>query len=150
MIIRKAGLQDLNDIVRIERLCFPEETAFPAGMFAYLIRHAQALVALDIDGRMMGFIVGYASGRTGVIYTLDVDPEFRRKGVGTRLLNDLEEQFRSKGAAACRLEAAVENPAALGLYRKQGYRDNALIKNYYGRGKNAFRLRKRLKSTTTP
>ncbi|MFB3763929.1 MAG: GNAT family N-acetyltransferase [Methanotrichaceae archaeon] len=139
MKIRKAELADLSKIVEIESLCFPEETAFPPGMFAYLIRYAVTLAAFD-DDRMAGFIIGYANGDTGFIYTLDVHPDYRRKGAGLMLIRALEERLCSQGAKRIRLEAAVKNPAALELYRRAGYHEKELLRNYYGRGKNAVRM----------
>jgi ribosomal protein S18 acetylase RimI-like enzyme len=144
MRVRRAELGDLAQIVQIEELCFPEETAFPPGMFAYLIRHSVALVACD-DGKVVGFVMGYASGSGGAIYTLDVHPLFRRRGVGSRLILALEEMLRGQGARAIRLEAALEKPETLELYRKAGYRERELVRHYYGRGKHAVRMWKNLK-----
>ncbi|MCX6670072.1 MAG: N-acetyltransferase [Methanothrix sp.] len=144
MRVRRAELGDLAQIVQIEELCFPEETAFPPGMFAYLIRHSVALVACD-DGKVVGFVMGYASGSGGAVYTLDVHPLFRRRGVGSRLILALEETLRGQGARAIRLEAALEKPETLELYRKAGYRERELVRHYYGRGKHAVRMWKNLK-----
>jgi ribosomal-protein-alanine N-acetyltransferase len=139
MIIRRAEPGDLSRIVEIEGLCFPEETAFPPGMFAYLIRYAITLVALE-DDIIAGFIIGFASGGTGFIYTLDVHPDYRRKGIGLMLISALEEMLRAVRAKRIRLEAALNNPAALALYRKAGYREREMLRNYYGRGKHAVRM----------
>jgi ribosomal-protein-alanine N-acetyltransferase len=143
MIIRKAEPGDLSRIVEIEGLCFPEETAFPPGMFAYLIRYATTLVALE-DDLIAGFIIGFASGGTGFIYTLDVHPDYRRKGIGTMLISALEERLRAERAKRVRLEAALNNLAALALYRKSGYSEREMLRNYYGRGLHAVRMWKSL------
>lgn len=144
MRIRRAEPHDLARIVEIEGLCFPEETAFPAGMFAYLIRYSVALVACEDDGRVVGFVMGYTSGKVGAVYTLDVHPSCRRKGIGLALLLALEKRLRALGAQAIRLEAALENPEAMRLYRRAGYSERELIRNYYGRGKDAVRMWKDL------
>ena len=143
MKVREATITDLQKIVEVESLCFPEETAFPPGMFAYLIKYAMTLAAFD-DSRMAGFIIGYASGDIGFIYTLDVHPDYRRKGLGSLLIRALEEGLSSQGAVRIRLEAAAKNPAALELYRKAGYHEKELLRNYYGKGKNAVRMWKEL------
>lgn len=140
MKIRAAEPEDLPAIVEIEGLCFPEETAFPPGMFAYLIRYSVVLVASDADDTVVGFIIGYASGRVGAIYTLDVHPDYRRRGIGSRLIAALEEELQMQGVESIRLEAAIENPDALELYRKLGYKERELVRDYYGRGKNAVRM----------
>ena len=140
MKIRRAELRDLSQIVQIEGLCFPEETAFPPGMFAHFIRYSVALVACEPDARVIGFIMGYTSGSGGAVYTLDVHPSFRRMGIGSRLIMALEEELCLEGAKAIRLEAALEKPETMELYRKVGYRERELIRNYYGRGKHAVRM----------
>ncbi|MDM7940354.1 MAG: N-acetyltransferase [Methanothrix sp.] len=145
MIIRRAEPGDLAQIAQIEGLCFPEETAFPPGMFAYLIRYSVALVACEPAEKVLGFIIGYASGTGGAIYTLDVHPLYRRRGIGRELIKALEEELRSQGVLTVRLEAALEKPEAMELYHKAGYRARELVKNYYGRGKHAVRMFKTLK-----
>jgi ribosomal-protein-alanine N-acetyltransferase len=142
MRIRTAELKDLPAIVEMERLCFPEDSAFPPGIFYYLMRHAHFIVASNDEVR--GFAVGYVSGRTGAIYTLDVHPEWRRKGIGSMLLEEMEQRLRSAGAIRLRLEASVDNSVARAMYRKAGYREGELIKSYYGRGKDAIRMWKDL------
>lgn len=144
MRIRAAEPEDLPAIVEIEGLCFPEETAFPPGMFAYLIRYSIVLVASKSDHEVVGFIIGYPSGRVGAIYTLDVHPDYRRRGIGSRLIAALEEELQAYGAKSIKLEAAIDNPDALELYRRSGYKESELVRNYYGRGKNAVRMWKGL------
>jgi ribosomal-protein-alanine N-acetyltransferase len=142
MKIRAAEPGDLSAIVEIEGLCFPKETAFPPGMFSYLIKYAASLVACesDEDDKIIGFIIGYASGRMGIIYTLDVHPDYWRTGIGSALIAALEKELSAEGAKAVRLEAALDNPGALELYRRAGYRERELIRDYYGRGKDAVRM----------
>lgn len=144
MIIRRAEPKDLAQIVLIENLCFPEETAFPPGMFSYLIRYSVALVACEPEETVLGFIIGYASGSAGAVYTLDVHPNFRRRGIAKALIRALEEELKAEGAKAVRLEAAVEKPETMELYRQAGYRERELVRNYYGRGKHAVRMWKTL------
>ncbi|HPS92289.1 MAG TPA: N-acetyltransferase, partial [Methanothrix sp.] len=144
MKIRNAQIGDLAQIVQIEGLCFPEETAFPPRMFAYLIRYAVSLVACEPDKKVLGFIMGYTSGKAGAVYTLDVHPGYRRKGIGGKLLASLEEKLALLGAQAVRLEAALDRPEAVELYRNAGYQERELVKNYYGRGNHAVRMWKNL------
>jgi ribosomal protein S18 acetylase RimI-like enzyme len=96
------------------------------------------------EGPLLGFIIGYPSGRTGIIYTLDVHPSCRRQGIGRALIQSIEEKLRSSGARTCRLEAASANPAALCLYKGEGYKEGELIRDYYGNGCHAVRCWKDL------
>jgi len=144
MRIRRAEPRDLAQIVRIEGLCFPDETAFPPGMFAYLIRYAVSIVACEPEKKVLGFVMGYVSGKAGAVYTLDVHPEHRRKGLGLKLIMALEEELSALGADTIRLEAARDNPEAIQLYRKAGYQGRELVRNYYGKGMHALRMHKSL------
>jgi len=144
MIIRRAEPKDLAQIVLIEGLCFPEDTAFPPGMFSYLIRYSIALVACEPQAKVLGFIIGYASGTAGAVYTLDVHPLYRRLGIAKALIAALEKELKAEGAKAVRLEAALEKPETMELYQKAGYRERELVRNYYGRGKHAVRMWKKL------
>lgn len=144
MIVRRAEPKDLAQIVLIEGLCFPEDTAFPPGMFSYLIRYSIALVACEPQAKILGFIIGYASGTAGAVYTLDVHPLYRRLGIAKALIAALEKELKAEGAKAVRLEAALEKPETMELYRKAGYRERELVRNYYGRGKHAVRMWKKL------
>ena len=127
-------------MVQIESLCFPDDTAFPPGMFAYLIRYAVAIVACEPEDQILGFIIGYNSGNAGAVYTLDVHTGYRRRGIGKELLLSLEKRLAMMGARAIRLEASLEKPEAIELYRKAGYREREIVRNYYGRGCHAVRM----------
>jgi len=139
MKVRTATHKDLSRIIEIEKLCFPEELAFPPGMFSFLIRNARTLVACE-EGLVTGFIIGYTSGRTGIIYSLDVHPRFRRRGVASVLIQALEEQLYATGVRRYRLEAALSNTTARNLYHRLGYADGEFLRDYYGRGKDAIRM----------
>ncbi|HOT06591.1 MAG: putative N-acetyltransferase [Methanosaeta sp. PtaB.Bin039] len=138
--VRQARLSDLPSLMEIEAQCFPEETAFPQGMFVFLIRNARTLVAFKHTGEVAGFIIGYPSGRTGIIYTLDVAPIFRRRGLATLLLSSLEVELGRCGARRFRLEAARDDPVARHLYRQAGYVEKEALRDYYGPGRWAVRM----------
>jgi ribosomal-protein-alanine N-acetyltransferase len=76
--------------------------------------------------------------------TLDVSPEFRRQGVGRALFDDLLERMRREGAREIRLEVEVENAPALAFYKTFGFRRSRRLDDYYGRGRAAWEMKKKL------
>lgn len=54
---------------------------------------------------------------------LQVHPELRRSGVGTALVNAVEEHLVELGRERVALAVRTDNPAAAGLYRSLGYED---------------------------
>lgn len=145
MKIRRAKVQDLPSILAIEKASFSRDLAFPAEIVAYLLDEATTLVAEDRD--LAGFIMGFVNGEVGKVVTLDVLPERRGEGIGRRLMKALEEEFKSSWARFSLLEVAAENREAVALYVKLGYAKAAVLEGYYGPGKDALLMMKRLGSS---
>jgi ribosomal-protein-alanine N-acetyltransferase len=142
MRIRRAEARDLPSILAIEEASFSRDLVFPAETVSFLLDEATTLVAED--GDRAGFVGGFVRGGWGKVVTRDVLPERRGKGVGRRLMEALEKEFRSSGASFTLLEVAAENRGAVALYAKIGYAKVAVLEGYYGTGKDAFLMMKRL------
>jgi ribosomal protein S18 acetylase RimI-like enzyme len=56
------------------------------------------------------------------LYDIVVDAELRRKGCGEQVVRDLLAWGKRSGAHSAYLQVMLNNPAALGLYAKVGYR----------------------------
>jgi GNAT superfamily N-acetyltransferase len=80
------------------------------------------IVLRDDDGRAVGCggIARYDATR-GELKRMYVAPEARGRGLGRRLLVELEEHARLLGYAGVVLETGDLQPEALGLYRSSGY-----------------------------
>nr|WP_246482709.1 GNAT family N-acetyltransferase [Brachybacterium halotolerans] len=63
-------------------------------------------------------------GRTcsAVLNQIATDPARRREGLGTAVVRTLLAAARVQGAERALLEVETDNPAALALYRKRGFR----------------------------
>ncbi|MGI5916782.1 MAG: GNAT family N-acetyltransferase [Anaerolineae bacterium] len=85
------------------------------------------LVAESDDGRVIGVIMGAWDGRRGWIHHLAVDDAYRNRGVGTALVNAVEERLRAMGCLKVNLLVRRENQAAIRLYRRLGYDDMVTI-----------------------
>jgi ribosomal protein S18 acetylase RimI-like enzyme len=99
------------------------------------------------QNNIVGFIVAEISRRNeGHIITIDVLPEVRQQGIGSKLLATAEERLREAKCATVVLEAAVDNKAALAFYDRHKYFAFKTLAHYYPNGVNAFVLRKDLLS----
>lgn len=149
--MQQATVRDLERLYDIERECFTAE-AFGREHIAFLLEAPDSLgLVARIDDEVVGFIIGLihvaADGtRAGHVYTLDVAIKHRRKGIGLRLLKDLEEKFIEKGARASYLETRVDNLAARELYSKLGYSEVERLEDYYQNGAHGIRMRKLLEA----
>jgi ribosomal-protein-alanine N-acetyltransferase len=77
-----------------------------------------------------------------------VKPAYRRRGVGSGLLNWLESTATTAGIELIFLEARTSNAAAREFYAARGYSELALLPRYYG-SEDAVRIGKDLGSLTT-
>jgi len=147
--IQQATISDLETLYQIERECFTIE-AFSKEHIAYLLQNPNTVsLTARINSEIAGFIIGLIQHHnkilTGRVYTLDVASKHRRKGVGLKLLEELERFFIKREVKMCYLEARVDNMAALELYRKHGYVEAEKLKKYYS-GIHGVRLKKNLES----
>jgi ribosomal protein S18 acetylase RimI-like enzyme len=81
----------------------------------------------EVGGAVVGYAVvtwGYDlefAGRDAYLTELYLRPEQRGRGLGKRLLAEVEAVARGSGARALHLGVRTENSSALGLYRGAGY-----------------------------
>lgn len=145
-MIRRASLQDLSVIAEIEAECFGRD-AYPRSLLKWLLvsPNAVALVAEE-GGEVVGFAAAAFTPSAATIYTVDVRPGKRRRGIGTRLLSALEKELAKAGVASATLQVEVSNAPAILLYEKLGYKADGAAPNYYGPGRDALIMSKRLRA----
>ena len=87
-------------------------TFLPRGIF---------LICKNDVGRIIGTVMGGWDGWRGWIYKLAVLEEERRKGIATKLLNEIAGRLHGSGATILRAYVESQNDASLSLFRKLGY-----------------------------
>lgn len=90
-------------------------------------------VACDARRRVFGFIMLRLLGDEAELITIAVDPAWRGKGVGRALLHAALDDLRMTRARRLLLEVAADNPAALKLYRSEGFAEIGRRDGYYAR-----------------
>ncbi len=146
--IRRAEVSDLKEIHQIEVECFPED-AFSQSQMKEIIKDPDFIFLVAImNEHIVGFIIGgledFRDKTVGHVYSIDVKPEYRNRGIGSLLLESMENHLVKEGVKECYLEVRVDNMAARNLYFKHKYRFFELLSNYYGVGKDGIRLIKKL------
>ena len=68
---------------------------------------------------------------TADILNIGIDPDFKRQGYGTGLLNHLIEELKKKDIGEILLEVRAGNKSAIQFYKKQGFEEISVRKNYY-------------------
>jgi ribosomal protein S18 acetylase RimI-like enzyme len=79
------------------------------------------LVAQATEG-LVGTVIGAYDGRRGFVYHLAVADAYRRRGVGSELMGEVERRLRARGCLRCYLLVRPDNTAAQRYYEKVGWR----------------------------
>jgi ribosomal protein S18 acetylase RimI-like enzyme len=91
-----------------------------------------------------GFIVAWAEGAEGHIITIDVLEEHRRAGVGTALLQAMEQRLAARGVRRVGLETATSNESGVAFWEHHGYRKTGVMRGYYLGRHDAWKMSKAL------
>ena len=143
VILRPYQPSDFETLYRIDQACFPKGIAYgKTEMKTYLRSEGSYCLIAETSGDVAGFILTERSTEQAHIITLDVLAPYRRQKIGSLLLETAEQEAASQGVQRIYLETATTNEAAIALWKKHGYREIAVATNYYGRGLDAFRMRK--------
>ena len=101
---------------------------------AYLIDpDTPTLVACDSKRRVAGFAMLRLLGDDVELMTIAVAPKFRSKGVGAALMQACFQDLLMTASKRMILEVAADNPAAIRLYEKLGFKQISERKGYYAR-----------------
>lgn len=121
----------VRDVLTIERLVYPRP--WSAALFFSEIsqRATRHYVVAMHEKDLVGYGGLMVHADEGHITTIAVDPRYQHSGVGTRVLLDLVEHARARGARTLALEVRVANWPAQRLYAWFGFRPVGVRKNYY-------------------
>ena len=87
-----------------------------------LNRDPDLVLVAELDGALIGTVLGGFDGRRGLIYHLAVARAHRSKGVASRLMAEVEARLRAKGCIRCYLLVGTDNTDAIRYYEKRGWR----------------------------
>ena len=143
LILRKYQPQDFERLLEIDTACFVEGIAYSEREMRYFLRQPSSIRLVGEEERegkpreIQGFIIAdhfrirRSQQSMGRIITIDVLPEARRTGLGSRLLDAVEEELKKLDCGHVSLETAVDNFAALHFYKKHGYTGLKILPRYY-------------------
>jgi len=136
--------------MEIERFSFPNRKKYSKDYFKTLYqKYPEGLVVAEKERKILGYIVGEIENRVpakrvGKFISLAVAPDFRKMGVGRKLVNFLINHFKKKRVKEISLHVRAKNKLNLSFYKKLGFKKQKEIKNYYQNGDSAFLMKKEI------
>jgi len=87
------------------------------------------------DGRIIGFIFAWISQGVGNIHWMGVAPEYRKKGYGDKLLEEIIKIFENRGCYEAKLFTYPSEKVAYHVFQKHGFKEMAFIdRRFFGVG----------------
>jgi [ribosomal protein S18]-alanine N-acetyltransferase len=127
--VRHLSYSDLPSVISIERRSFP--TPWSLAMFVLELSKPSGicLAAVDESGRLAGYLICSRYDTVWHLMNVAVDPDRRREGIATVLINRLFEE--GGGASPYTLEVRVSNREAMLMYERFGFRSAGRRRGYY-------------------
>jgi ribosomal-protein-alanine N-acetyltransferase len=83
------------------------------------------------DGRLIGYLVVSRYADAWHVMNVAVESAWRRRGVATRLLEELFARTEGDAERGYTLEVRQSNPAAIRLYERLGFHARGIRRGYY-------------------
>jgi ribosomal-protein-alanine N-acetyltransferase len=148
MQLRPYRASDFEALYQIDQACFPAGVSYSREELGEFIGHRSSNTwVAEAEQEIAGFLVaGREPGRVGHIITLDVAAPWRRRGVGSALMDAAEDWAALQRSALIYLETAEDNTPAQRFYAARGYEKFETIEGYYANGRAAWVMVKRLEA----
>lgn len=127
-MIRKATEKDIVEIIKLGSIL---NTNFSKTYdISQYLKDEKYIILLNEDDGINAFIIVFKNIDYFELEAIVVNIDFRKKGIASRLINFFEEKYTKKGDSIL-LEVAVNNEAAVSLYKKIGFEIINIRKKYY-------------------
>lgn len=129
MILRDMSEADLDAVLRIER----EVHAHPwtRGNFSDALRSQYQCKVYESAGMMLGYAVMMLAVDEAELLDIAVAAQHQHRGWGRKLLDEMMALARRHDMRRMVLEVRRSNVAAINLYRKVGFANIGLRRDYY-------------------
>lgn len=134
-----AGYDDCDELLELEMSCFNYERLSKLRFLYHIQNRNCYLLLARIKGQLAGYgmLLFHSKRSRGRIYSICTSPMFRRQGVATKLLSEIERIAARKGKGLY-LEVRTENSNAQKLYKHLGFSVSSRKKAYYLDGGDAL------------
>lgn len=131
IVIDPMRVRDIPDVLKIEQLSFTTPWTRGAFLSELLANDNAYYIVAKVNSVTVAYIGVWVIVDEGHITNVAVHPDYRRRGIGTRLLLAADELVRARGGRRMTLEVRKSNVSAQRLYRSLGYVPAGIRKGYY-------------------
>lgn len=136
----------IDEVFELEKVCFPDDPWGRASFENEVNNHHSVFVTAtdEESGRLIGYGGIWLVCDTGDITNIAVHPDYRREGIGKKILDLLTDICIEREIKSITLEVRDSNLPAYNLYLKEGFVVNGRRKKYYKGADDAILMIKEL------
>lgn len=128
--IRKISENDIEAIAYLESEIFSDAWSEKSIKETYENQNACILGAYK-EGVLAGYVIFYYVLDEGEIARIAVSPQYRRQGVADQIFAGLLGFCTEKSIERILLDVRISNEPAIAFYRKSGFAEDGIRKNFY-------------------
>ena len=138
-ILRSFRPSDLKQVKSLAERCLGER--YDPGIYSAIHKAYPGffLVAYE-DMQLIGFVLAAPDSGSLRVLMLCVSEHYRRKGLGSALLQEASSSALAYGFKRIVLEVRVDNDPALQFYMRHGFVIDTMLAGYYTTGDDAYRM----------
>ena len=145
MIIRELRVNDLEEVVRIEKELY--KTPWGLNQFKYELEENEFsyMFVLENDGIVIGYYGFWVMFDEVDITKVSIRKEFQGMKLSNILMEDCFNRVNGLECVKINLEVRVDNVKAINLYKKHDFKEVCVRKDYYGKGEDALMMCKEMR-----
>ncbi|MCB0284216.1 MAG: ribosomal protein S18-alanine N-acetyltransferase [Calditrichaeota bacterium] len=140
--IRPMVPADAEQVAELEKKIFSDAWSFEQLLAETNGEFFKHPLIMESNNTIAGYACVWAFSDEVHINNFAVNPDFRRKGLGLKLISFIFDKFRDYKTIF--LEVRISNQPAISLYTKSGFEKYFIRKNYYSDGEDAIVMKKSL------
>ncbi|MFP4478188.1 MAG: ribosomal protein S18-alanine N-acetyltransferase [Candidatus Izemoplasmatales bacterium] len=141
--LRPLDDKDLLDVISNENKHF-NKTNFEMFIETYVENPLYEIYGIYESNVLVGYIIIWLDEDKSQIFSMLIKEDYRRQAYAYKALNQLEEILKEKKISEWTLEVRQTNQAAINLYKKVGFKEVSIRKNYYSNNENALLMYKKI------
>jgi ribosomal-protein-alanine N-acetyltransferase len=130
MEVLPMSADDLDELMEIEKVSFPTPWSRESYL-AELENEVSYYRVIRCNGKLVGYGGLWLIIDEGHVTNIAVHPDFRKQGIGEKLMDELIGLAKKQKIMGITLEVRPSNQAALRLYNKYGFIPTGIRKGYY-------------------
>lgn len=128
---RPMKLTDLPQIEELENLSFTIPWSRQAFYNELMFNRFAHYTVVTVNERVAGYCGFWLILDEAHISNIAVHPDYRGRGIGEALFDQVIQKAKDLGATKMTLEVRVSNVVAQSLYKKKGFVETGIRKGYY-------------------